>query len=86
VPAYAAAKGIPIKLPGYGPVTADLVWGGNYFGIIDCRGTNLRISPENGSELSRVGVLAREMLREKVKTATPDRESHQQSELRDSLA
>lgn len=71
VPAYVAAQDIPLDLPGYGRVSADLSWGGNYFGIIDCRGISLRIGPENGSELSRVGVLARDMLRAKVQPQHP---------------
>jgi proline racemase len=71
VPAYVAAQNIPLELPGYGSVEANLVWGGNYFGIIDCRGIGLNIEPEKGSELSRVGVLAREMLRGKVKPQHP---------------
>jgi proline racemase len=75
VPAYVAAQDIPLELPGYGSVKADLVWGGNYFGTIDCRGTKLRIGPENGSELSRIGTLAREMLRSKVQPQHPS-ESH----------
>jgi proline racemase len=71
VPAYVAEQNIALDLPGYGSVRADLAWGGNYFGIIDCRGIGLRIGPENGSELSRLGVVAREQLREKVKPQHP---------------
>ena len=37
VPAYVAAQDIPVELPGYGKLSADIVWGGNYFGIVDCR-------------------------------------------------
>jgi proline racemase len=74
VPAYVAAQEIPLELPGYGAVTADVVWGGNYFGTIDCRGIDLIIGPENGSELSRIGVIAREMLREKVNLQHPSQE------------
>jgi proline racemase len=47
------------------------VWGGNYFGIIDLRGSALKIAPENGTVLSRYGVLAREQLRQKVKIQHP---------------
>lgn len=71
VPAYVAEQDISIELPVYGKLKADLVWGGNYFGIIDLRGTPLRISPENGSELSRMGVLAREELRRKLTVQHP---------------
>ena len=71
VPAYVAEQDIEIELPGYGPLKADLVWGGNYFGIIDLRGTSLRIAPENGSELSRMGLIARDAIRAKVKVQHP---------------
>ncbi|MEL5878432.1 proline racemase family protein [Cereibacter sphaeroides] len=71
VPAYVAAQDIAFELPGYGTLKADLVWGGNYFGIIDLRGTSLRIAPGNGSELSRMGLIAREEIRKKVKVQHP---------------
>ncbi|AZB57431.1 proline racemase [Cereibacter sphaeroides] len=71
VPAYVAAQDIAFELPGYGPLKADLVWGGNYFGIIDLRGTSLRIAPENGSELSRMGLIAREEIRKRVTVQHP---------------
>ena len=71
VPAYVAAQDIPIELPGYGALKADIAWGGNYFGTIDLRGSALRVTPENGSELARLGLLAREQLRQKVKIQHP---------------
>lgn len=71
VPAYVSAQDIPLELPELGPLKADIAWGGNYFGIIDVRGTKLRISPDNGEALSRLGVLAREQLRKKVALQHP---------------
>lgn len=71
VPAYVAQTDIEFDLPGHGTLKADLVWGGNYFGIIDLRGTSLRIAPENGSELSRLGLIAREEIRKKVTVQHP---------------
>ncbi|HWK67743.1 MAG TPA: proline racemase family protein [Rhizobiaceae bacterium] len=71
VPAYVAAQAVPFELPGVGQLKADIVWGGNYFGIIDLRGTSLKIAPENGSELSRLGIMAREQLRQKVAIQHP---------------
>lgn len=35
VPAYVAAQDVEFELPEIGPLKADIVWGGNYFGIID---------------------------------------------------
>lgn len=71
VPAYVAAQDIPLDLPGVGRVTADIAWGGNYFGIIDVRDSTLKIRPETGRQLSEIGVTAREMLREKFKVQHP---------------
>jgi proline racemase len=71
VPAYVHMRDIPLDLPEFGRVTADIVWGGNYFGIIDWRGKTPRISPENGRKLSEIGVLARQILRDKVELRHP---------------
>ena len=71
VPAYVVAQDIPLDVPGLGRVSADVVWGGNYFGIIDIRGKGLEINPGNGTRLSQIGVAAREMLREKIKLQHP---------------
>jgi proline racemase len=58
-------------VPGLGRVSADVAWGGNYFGIIDIRGRGLEINPDNAPQLSQIGLAAREMLREKVKLQHP---------------
>ena len=41
--------GVLLDLPGLGRVTADIAWGGNYFGIIDIREKALKIGPETGA-------------------------------------
>jgi proline racemase len=71
VPAYVAAQDVPVHLPGYGDLKADIVWGGNYFGIVDLTPCNLRISPENGSELSRLGLLVRDQINAKMRIQHP---------------
>ncbi|NYT37230.1 proline racemase [Allopusillimonas soli] len=71
VPAYVEAQDLPVSLPGYGDVKADIVWGGNYFGIMDLTGTRLRIHPDNGSELIRMGLIAREQINRQYKIQHP---------------
>jgi proline racemase len=71
VPAYVAAQDVPLTLPDGGEVSADLVWGGNYFGIVDWRGRAPRIGPENGTELARIGLHLREQLRAKAPPRHP---------------
>ncbi|MEI2416267.1 proline racemase family protein [Orrella sp. JC864] len=71
VPAYVAEQDIPVTVPGYGELSADIVWGGNYFGIVDLTHCALRISPDNGSELSRLGLAVRDQLNAKVRLQHP---------------
>ncbi|TEA76837.1 proline racemase family protein [Allopusillimonas ginsengisoli] len=71
VPAYVEVQDLPVSLPGYGDVKADIVWGGNYFGIMDLSKTSLRIAPDNGSELIRMGLIAREQINAQYKIQHP---------------
>jgi proline racemase len=71
VPAYLAYRDIDFDLPGLGKLKADVVWGGNYFAVIDIRNTKLRISPESGKELIHFGILARDELRKLVQPQHP---------------
>jgi 4-hydroxyproline epimerase len=41
VPAYRARKGVNIEVPGYGVVTGDIAWGGNWFFLIKHHGLEL---------------------------------------------
>lgn len=38
VPAYLAAEGIEIDVPGFGPLTLDVSYGGNYYAIVEPQG------------------------------------------------
>jgi len=71
VPAYVHAQDVPVDLPEFGPAKADIVFGGNYFGIIKWENSNLKIGPENGGVFSRLGVIAKEQLRKKVPLRHP---------------
>lgn len=71
VPSYVAARDIEIDVPDLGRLSADVVWGGNYFGVVDLRGSSLRITPENGKLLSHYGLLVREQIRKKVQPQHP---------------
>ena len=60
-----------IELPEFGEVKADIVFGGNYFAIIEWPHPKWKITPENGSFFSRLGILAKKLIREKVKLQHP---------------
>jgi 4-hydroxyproline epimerase len=41
VPSYRHAKGVTIEVPGHGPVTGDVAWGGNWFFLVSDHGRKL---------------------------------------------
>jgi 4-hydroxyproline epimerase len=43
VRSYRKARGVSINVPGYGPVTGDVAWGGNWFFLCDDHGQRLAI-------------------------------------------
>ena len=71
VPAFVAEQDVPVELPEFGTLRADVVFGGNYFGIIQWDRARLPICPENGSRFVQLGVIAKEQLRKKVSLQHP---------------
>jgi 4-hydroxyproline epimerase len=43
VPSYRAAKAVTVQVPGSGPVTGDVAWGGNWFFLTGARGQALTL-------------------------------------------
>jgi proline racemase len=73
VPAFLAEADIPVELPGLGTVMADIAFGGNYFVTIPLPPEFLEIGPENGALLSRLGVIAKQQINEKIKLVHPEK-------------
>jgi proline racemase len=74
VPAYVAEQDVSIELPEVGEVKADIVFGGNYFGIIKWNSAVKRIGPETGSYFCRLGVLAKKLIDEKISIRHPTKQ------------
>ena len=51
VPSYRFASAVKLDVPGYGEVTGDVAWGGNWFFLVEARG--LSVSADNTAELTR---------------------------------
>ncbi len=43
VPSYRKAKSVTLNVPGLGPVTGDVAWGGNWFFLVGDHGASLRL-------------------------------------------
>ena len=52
VPSYRAAKALTVDVPGLGPITGDLAWGGNWFYLVERHGRELSLA--NVEELTDV--------------------------------
>jgi len=44
VPAFRRAKGVTVEVPGIGPVTGDIAWGGNWFFLVESHSQPLELS------------------------------------------
>ena len=71
VPAFVFARDLPIELPGYGALSADICFGGNFFAIVKWPDRERTIAPENGRLLSEMGELVKAQINEKLDVRHP---------------
>ncbi|WP_322965672.1 4-hydroxyproline epimerase [Sphingomonas fuzhouensis] len=71
VPAYLAAEGIEIDVPGFGPLTLDVAYGGNYYAIIEPQGAYTGLDDLGASKLVELSRTIRELVREKFEPVHP---------------
>ncbi|WP_294236496.1 4-hydroxyproline epimerase [uncultured Sphingomonas sp.] len=71
VPAYLAAEGIHIDVPGFGPLTLDVAYGGNYYAIVEPQGAYTGLDDLGASRLVELSRMIRELVREKFEPVHP---------------
>lgn len=71
VPAYLAEEGIAIDLPGFGPLTIDVAYGGNFYAIIEPQGAYAGIDALGAAEILRLSPIVRALVRDKVEPVHP---------------
>jgi 4-hydroxyproline epimerase len=71
VPAYLAEEGIQIDVPGFGPLTIDVSYGGNFYAIIEPQGAYTGIDALGASEILRLSPIVRTLVREKFEPIHP---------------
>jgi 4-hydroxyproline epimerase len=71
VPAYLAEEGIAIDVPGFGPLTIDVAYGGNFYAIIEPQGAYRGIDALGAAEILRLSPLVRTLVRDKVEPVHP---------------
>jgi len=71
VPAFVLAQDVPVELPGFGELKADISFGGNFFAVVKWPDTERPIAPENGSYLSEMGQLVKRQINERMQIRHP---------------
>jgi proline racemase len=72
VPAFAVHLDREIDVPTLGRVTVDVAWGGMFYVIADARAFGLRLQPEEGKDIVRIGELIKAAAQEQLPVVHPD--------------
>ncbi|MCQ9425814.1 proline racemase family protein [Pseudomonas sp. LJDD11] len=71
VPAFVEQLDVLIDTEQFGPIKADIAFGGVYYALIDVEQTGLSIAPEHARELAAAGVALREVINRQVRVSHP---------------
>ncbi len=71
VPSYLAAQGIKIDVPGFGPLTVDVAYGGNYYAIIEPQGVYKGLDDLGAARILQLSPIVRSLMREKTEPVHP---------------
>ncbi|TPE64780.1 4-hydroxyproline epimerase [Sandaracinobacter neustonicus] len=71
VPAYVAATGIEVELEGFGPLTVDVSYGGNYYGIVEPQGAYTGLDDLGASRIIELSRRLRAAIRAKYEPVHP---------------
>jgi len=72
VPAFAVHLDAEIEVPTLGPVTVDVAWGGMFYAIVEAERFGLRLEPDEGREIVRIGEMVKAAAREQLPVAHPE--------------
>lgn len=71
VPSYLAAEGIEIEVPGFGPLTLDVAYGGNYYAIVDPQPGYSGLDSLSASDILRLSPQIRAAVQAQFKPVHP---------------
>ncbi|MBY8824129.1 4-hydroxyproline epimerase [Sphingomonas colocasiae] len=75
VPAYVAQRGIAIDVPGFGPLTIDVSYGGNFYAIIEPQGAYTGLDDLGAARIVELSRVVRAMVREVYEPVHPEEAS-----------
>jgi len=71
VPSYLAAEGVRIDVPGIGPLTLDIAYGGNFYAIIEPQGAYRGLDDLGAARILQLSPIIRQLVREKIEPVHP---------------
>jgi 4-hydroxyproline epimerase len=71
VPAYLAAEGIEIEVPGFGPLTIDVAYGGNFYAIVEPQGPYTGLDDLGAARLLHLSPIVRRLMQDKLEPVHP---------------
>jgi proline racemase len=72
VPAFAAHLDAKVEVPGLGTVTVDVAYGGMFYVIADAAPLGLRLTPDEGRDIVRLGEMIKTATREQLPVVHPE--------------
>jgi proline racemase len=72
VPAFAVHLDAGIDVPTLGRVTVDVAWGGMFYVIADAAPFGLRLTPDEGRDITRIGELIKAATQEQLPVVHPE--------------
>ncbi|SNT50799.1 proline racemase family protein [Rhodococcoides kyotonense] len=71
VPSFLFAADVAVEVPGYGSVSVDIAYGGNFYAIVPAKEFGLAVVPEHSARLAEVGRLVRDAVDAAVEVFDP---------------
>jgi 4-hydroxyproline epimerase len=71
VASYLAAEGIRIEVPGFGPLTLDVAYGGNYYAIVEPQGAYTALDDLGAARIIELSQQVRRLVREQFEPVHP---------------
>ncbi len=72
VPAFAVHLDAPIEVPELGTVTVDVSYGGMFYVIADAEPLGLRLTPDEGADIARIGEMIKAATQEQLECVHPE--------------
>lgn len=72
VPAFAVHLDTPVEVPHLGTVRVDVAWGGMFYFVAEAAQFGLKVSPDEGKDIVRIGEMIKAAVREQLPVGHPE--------------